>query len=178
MYGGCCALCIQCFVTEGCNNKNQLPWEVKARHYVTLVQGCYMFWIMFFFGFISFIMAAYLFSRRLNNWLHILVVQFHVGRPAVYVAVFSFCVEIRLSSARCLSLSVSSLLLPHLSPSHSLLWALVCCFSDAALTSDCSLFITSVYASPFLPFPLYSSTGQPVSQIPVVWLVKHRYYTL
>lgn len=100
------------------------------------------------------------------------------GVQACCVAVFSFCGEIRLSSARCLSLSVSTLLLLHLSPLLSQWWVLVCCFSDAALTSDCSLFITSVYASPFLPFPLYSSAGQPVSQIPVVRLVKHRYYTL
>ena len=33
-------------------------------------------------------------------------------------------------------------------PPHTLSswWPLVCCFSDAALTSDCGLFITSVYA--------------------------------
>ncbi|KAA8589646.1 hypothetical protein FQN60_013011 [Etheostoma spectabile] len=60
---------------------------------------------------------------------------------------------------------VSTLLfLHHLSPSFSLWWAFVCCFSDAALTSDCSLFITSVYASPFFPFLLYSSAGQPVKR--------------
>ena len=32
-------------------------------------------------------------------------------------------------------------------------WALVCCFTDAALTSDSNLFITSVYTSSFLSFP-------------------------
>lgn len=117
-------------------------------------------------------------SKSLCEWLPSHSGGVVSGGQAWCVAVFSLCGEIRLSSARCLSLSVSTLLHHHLSPSFSLWWALVCCFSDAALTSDCSLFITSVYASPFLPFPPYSSAGQPVSQIPVVRLVKHRYYTL
>lgn len=98
-------------------------------------------------------------------------------RQAYCVDVFSFCTELRLCSARCLSQSVSTLLLL-LTSIHSLWWALVCCFSDAALTSDSSLFITSVYASPCLPFPPYSSVVHVVSQIPVARLVKHRYYTL
>lgn len=112
-----------------------------------------------------------------ERWLQIAVVWFQVGRPTVQLCRLSAVVlDCPLPGVfHCLSLLSC---FSYLSPCLALWWVLVCCFSDAALTSDCSLFITSVYASPFLPFPLYSSGSQPVSQIPVVWLVKHRYYTL
>lgn len=85
--------------------------------------------------------------------LHIVVV---LGGQAWCVAVFSFCWEFRLSFARCVSQYVS-ILHHHPPPPLTFIlpvwWAFVCCFTDAALTSDSNLFITSVYASSFLPLP-------------------------
>lgn len=55
---------------------------------------------------------------------------------------------------------------PPLTFSPSRLWALVCCFSDAALTSDSSLFITSVGASlGLLSLPIHRLARRSVKSL-------------